>query len=352
MNRVSRIVAAIVTTLSLSIVGVVAPVFASPSAIPNPNPPGTSGVLNNQLPTCSGIGGTKADDMAGQGWLGDWQMPMQIGGRTSWAVLMLPCWSSGFGGSARLWIMGHSIDTAASGEFVDPATSLTKVTYFCDNAEHELTGLPATSGSQPIPSGEPVWYLYQSANGGGFCQNATSTITKIAVAWKVHFNGNLISGTAVWLPSTWINGDPKTKPSTIGAIPFPGGAQETPVICLLGVDSTDVVTILGTFLTAFGGWVKCLFTPTGWDRSGRVNAAYNESGISRTGAIIGAVIPSSSFIVCGTILTIAVFAINFTLSSCGISGAVPTWIKVAIGTVTIVAMLYLFIRRVQWAVVK
>lgn len=323
---------------------------ASQSVFPNPSP-NSNTILNSQLPNCSGITGTKAADMAGQGWVGDWQIPMQIGTRTAWATLSLPCWTSGAGGPA-VYPMMYVINATGTFLTVNPLSRIMYITYTCNGVRQSLPSMPVNGNNSGIPTAPNSWIQLQNPIFPTFCTGATDVLSQIDVGWSAYFNNGLVLGTAQWRPALWGDGTPKTIPANVGQIPFPGGAIETPVVCNYALDTTDILTTTATFFTAIGPWFTCLWIPAGWDRSGQIPSSYEQSGISRTDDILTAVIPGAGSVVCGTILDLNAGPFQAQWSSCPMSNAVPAWIKIGIGAVTIVGMLFLFIRRVQWAVVK
>lgn len=349
MRNNLRVMSAVLTILGLTFI-TSTPANAVPFVFPNPNPAGTTGVYNYQLPDCQNLtGGTKPREMAGQGWSGDWQLPIQLGLRKAWSPLLMPCYSTGASGP-RVMAGIYALDTSGTFIFNTPTVRLDMVKYWCNGGTFVDSGTPVTF-TGGIPGGTDGWNGGAINSATGICTGPNSRLTRIDVNWSGAFNGSMIVGSASWRAELWTTGDVNHPPANFTDIPMPSG-EELPVVCPYAIDTTDILSSMSSFFTTFGPWVVCLFSPAGWDRAGEIPSSWEQSGISRTGDVIAAAIPSAGNIVCGEILDMELGWINFSLSSCGVANSVPGWIKIAIASVCIIAMLMLCIKRVQWAVVR
>jgi len=335
-------------SLLLVFVGFAAPAYASWNIYPNPAP-GAVGIKNSQLPSCSSISGTKANEMAGQGWIGDRGLPTAAGLRNGAAFLMLPCWTPGSTGGpqvfTRIWV------TSDAGTYIALTNQIqiTFVKYTCNGADRIDTNVPY-SYSGGIPNGTLATWTGGANTAPSFCTTGDSVLTKIQINWKTLSDSlGSINGTATWTPSAWTDGTPITRPSSLGQVPMPNGS-ETPILCPYTINSATVLDALSSFFITFGPWWLCLFTPSGWDRSQQIPASFELGGISRSDDIINSVLPTAGSVFCGDIMVMSLGWLNYTMNNCAAAAAVPTWIKVAIATVSIIAMLFLFIRRIQWTV--
>ena len=351
-----KILASSALIVSLTFASVASTANAATLLYPSPNP-GQATVMMNQLPSCgTQMNTTNAPDLAGQGWTGDWQLPMQIGTRTAWSVLMLPCYASGSVAGTnglRVYAFMKSLNVSGAYTTVTPRSTLLSVIATCNGVRAANTSMPETGANGGIPNALGLWTQLQGNTQTNLCNSPSAILTQIEVNWQVHFNGTLITGSARWQPSLWSStGATIQPPNNIGEMPFPGGVVETPVVCGYAIDTTDILTTLGSFFESFLPWFSCLFTPAGWDRSDQIGNSWELSGVSRTDDIITSVLPLSGSIVCGQILDLNVASISFQMSSCPVANAVPIWIKIAISSVVILAMLFLFVRRIQWTVQK
>lgn len=348
-RRVAAVIMLSFSMVGLLVVGVASPASAATLLYPNPNPIGSTSVLNRQLPTCSGMTAkAKGDEMAGQGWTGDWQLPMQIGTRTAWAVLMLPCYSNPLSPQtgAVVYPQWFALETAGTGLTATPAVTIYSIAYDCDGAVRSASGYPqSANGSINLLN---VWSQTIRGESAAFCTSPFSTLTSVSVAWGISFNGTIVTGTARWDAVNWGTGEIRPKPANIGAVPFPGGAQETPVVCNYAVDTTDVLTVLATFLPAVGPWFACLWIPSGWDRSGQIAAGFQTTGISRVQSAMVALVPTAGTVVCGELSELPVWGTGVPLDTCSVAGAVPFWAKEALAGLAALALLRQFYRRVQW----
>jgi len=317
---------------------------ASTTLYPNPNPAGSPSVRVDQLPSCSGLNEGNA---AGQGWIGDWRMPMQINARTAQATLLLPCRS--VGNTPRVWISEYSITVTGTGGNEVPAAKILSMSITCNGSTQPLAGTPLSSAVGSVNTPANAWYTLMTPVGGTtFCKDPSDQLQRINIAWQSRFNGSLITGTAVWQASLWSSTAAVIPPATsIGNVPMPGGAFETPIVCTLPVDQTDILTTVGSFFEGFGAWFTCLWVPAGWDRSAQLDAAWKTNGISRVGDVFNAALPGAGSVVCGTVLDINTDLVVFDMSTCPLANAVPAWIKIVIASIATIAMLMLFIRRFQ-----
>lgn len=348
-----RAFAGSVAVLVVLLVGLVAvgPASAAPLNFPNPNNPiGSPSIFNNQLPSCASITGAKADDMAGQGWTGDWQMPSSAGLRNGWAVLMLPCWNpvgaTGPTVTSSIWVLNDS------GAYTPPSPTIRIVSakYWCDGTTQNAPGMPINYSGGIPNSSLGTWISVATTVAPTFCISATSTVTRIDVVWAASYGNQLYLGTATWRPQTWTDGVRKAKPTAVGNIPLPGGAGEVPILCPYAINNSTVLDALGSFFITFGPWWACLFTPTGWDRSDQVGAAYMTTGVSRVGDVFAAGIPLAGVVFCGDVVTLPLWGNSAVINTCDQAAAVPGYIKLAVAGVSVLAVAYLFYRRFQWTV--
>lgn len=311
---------------------------------PNPNGTGTPAVYVSQLPTCSSLNTANA---AGQGWIGDWRMPAQINARTGQSTLLLPCRTAGQ--SPRVWIGEYTINDTGAGGNEEPLVKILTQSVTCDGVTQNVVftgGQESPWGSLPTPSG--AWYEVLTPNLGTFCSSGTSQLQKINLSWQSRFNGTNLTGTAEWSAGNWSTSGSLIPPATnIGSIPIPGGAFETPIVCTLAVDTTDILTTIGSFFSGVTNWFTCLWIPSGWDRSAQLDTAWRSNGISRIGDIFNAALPGAGSVVCGTVVDIDTGLVDFEMSTCPAANAVPAWIKIAIASISTIGMLMLFVRRFQ-----
>lgn len=347
-RRNAQVLATVVLALALTL-GWVSPTSAAPTLYPNPNPGGST-ILNNQLPNCSSLSGTKASEMAGQGWTGDWQLPLSIGTRNAWATLLLPCW--GTSGAAGPQVFANARVLNDSGTYTAPAPTIRidLITYWC-NGVKTVDPLAPYSYNGGIPNSSVNTWISGANSNPNFCKTAASALTRIDVNWSASWNSTLLVGTASWRPSLWLDGTINAPPANVGLIPLPNGAGETPVVCPYTIVTTDMLSTVSSFFTSFGPWFNCLWTPSGWDRSAQIPDTWQTTGISKTGDIITAVLPGAGSIYCGDLATNTAL-VSFAINTCDATNAVPSWVKLAIATILVIALLYLFVRRVQWTVTK
>lgn len=348
MSRVRLVAGGLALSLILTFIGFAAPATGNGFIYPNPSP-GATGIRNSQLPNCSSINGTKANEMAGQGWVGDYVLPTASGLRNGAAYLMLPCWNTGATAGpqifANIWVLNDS----GAYVVVTNQVQILMAKYTCNGTDQLDTGAPFNY-SGGIPNSTVSTWVQGSNTAPNFCKTATSVLTKIQINWRTNSDSlGSVLGTATWTPAAWTNGTPVTKPTSLGTVPMPNGG-ETPVVCPYTIVTTSVLDALSSFFVTFGPWVICLLTPAGWDRSKQIPAAFELGGISRTDDMFSAVIPTAGSIYCGDILTASLGWINFGINNCALVAATPSWIRIAIGAVCILGMLLLFVRRIQWTV--
>lgn len=333
----------------VGLVGVTALAQAAPLIYPNPNPAGTSEVRNSQLPTCAGTAGTKANEMKGQGWTGSAYLPVQIGTRTAVAWLMLPCWQAGTQAPTVQANMYVLTDTGTF-QAQSPTVRISRMSYQCNGVTRNVAGVPFNWNGGIPNSTVNTWYQ-GAVSADTFCSNANDRLGEIKVTWQTYFNGTQVIGTATWRPQAWTDGAVKDQFTSVGNVPLPSG-QETPVLCTYLVDTTDLLTILGSFFTQFGPWVGCLFTPAGWDRSSEIPPAFELGGVSQVGTVLTAFLPLSGSIFCGDVQTLPVFGHDVPINTCPLATAIPAWAKIATSVVISVALLFIMFRRFQWTVQK
>lgn len=349
--RIGTVAVALATVVMFVAGGL--PAHASERVIPNPSAPGSSSVSLSQLPTCSGVAGAKADDMWGQGWIyGSKYLPVQVGTRTAFAGLMLPCWQAAGGLSVQVQVGMYVLTDGGTYAGQTPTIRVTLARYTCNGVDVSDTGVPRSWNGGIPNSSVNTWYPTGIATATSTCKTATDRLSKVYIAYQSYFNGSLITGTATWLASAWTDGTRFTKPANVGEIPLPDGG-ETPVVCPYLVDTTDILTTLGSFFTTFGPWVVCLFSPSGWDRAGGIPDSFELSGISRLGDVVVAGIPLAGSIYCGDLISLPYWGVaNVPINTCVAASAIPSWVKIAAAGLSILAIGFLFFRRFQWTVQK
>lgn len=297
---------------------------------------------------------------SGNGWSGQWTTayyastgsPSTPGGVVR---LTRPCLHTGniitVGVMATRWdgtVSSYSVDTGSLQTIWTCSTSSTATTG------NNITPTEAGNASSGPSSSAAAWRVFYRTTG------PTTTTCPYVVAITVSYTAWHPGGVAQRMTARWVGASYLTSgytpsiavPTTEGTTQVGGPGYETAIVCTININTADIITTMSSFFTGIPDWATCLFTAQGWDRGSRIPTEWDKGGISRTDDIMTAVLPGAGSVVCGNILDMQLGWISFQLSSCDVANAVPTWVKTAIATVSVIALLYLFIRRVQWAVIK
>lgn len=125
----------------------------------------------------------------------------------------------------------------------------------------------------------------------------------------------------------------------------PGGTNG-PIVCDFDING-DVILAPILFAIQLPAWVKCMFTPLGWDRDERLARLWETGYVG--GGINAFQDAMPNTLACGEVAVIPFMDTTLTINSCDADFA-PAWVKVAIGWIIVLGLGALSIRRIMWSI--
>lgn len=201
--------------------------------------------------------------------------------------------------------------------------------------------------ANPLAVGQRRYSVWQSASDWNVANCAS--ITRIVVKAVYTFGsavGQDVFTNWVWMPREWRSSTGGWTPATNENDLIPDGV-ELPIVCEINATGDDLFELIGSTLAALASWPGCMLIPVGWDRSGRIDDAWNSGSTGQLTAAYENVIPDS--IGCGPVGSIPFFGRTIALNTCSADWA-PNWGKVVVGWVFVLGSALLIVRRIMWAV--
>lgn len=122
--------------------------------------------------------------------------------------------------------------------------------------------------------------------------------------------------------------------------------DEELIVCLIEAEG-DFFTFFGQWVADVPDWVACMIFPVGWDRGGKIEAAWSHGATGEFQGALLAAVPDG--IACGEVAEIGILSESIVLDTCDADFA-PDWAKNVVGWVIVLGLAVLGIRRVLWAV--
>lgn len=332
------------------------------AAVTSYDPPPRSDVIAlTRLPACSfvtggSVGGDAMMDGTLLGWTGTPRFLVDnthISGNSFFELApQIPCWT---GSSLTVaWSTNQLTgDTPGSGQ----ALASVEFTANCINT---VTG----ERSQVIEGYIGGAYQIGFTRNGGLersLTSATSITTSscprlISLGVKIvrgfsNTPGTVLTpvlGTAVWLPSSWSTASGGWTPSVDGS-DIGGEGYELPIICVVDPEGSDIVALIGSAVQEIAEWFPCMFIPVGWDRADKIGHVWSTGNVGELAGAYTDAFPGS--IACGVVFTVSTTMGLGTIAvdTCDADFA-PSWVKIMVSGMIVLAIAGLAIRRIMWAV--
>lgn len=123
-------------------------------------------------------------------------------------------------------------------------------------------------------------------------------------------------------------------------------ALEAPIVCLIEAEG-EFFTWIITWIGNLPGWVGCMFTPEGWDRSGKMTRTWELGAAGQMQQAFYDSMPSG--IGCGMIGQIPFEGQVLTINTCDADFA-PGWVKITLGWILVLGLGALAIKRILWSI--
>lgn len=314
------------------------PAYAASATL---EPPGTlTAVSFDDLPACTVA---LSQPGAGLGWRAT-RTGVFSGPNGVWSIApVIPCIDGAVPGYLR---MGWAVQQV-SGWVGSRGLNITVVNTLTCSASPDGSS-PFTLTPTIAPPNSPVAdpgfapFFVMAGTGSPLAKAACPYLLKVVLV-ATQTPDQTVKISAIWKSSWWLTDDGGWSATEGTVDPF----YEAPIVCTFAPTGGDIFALMGSAFEQAGSWFGCLFTPAGWDRSGKIDAAWENSALGDMGAAFNAVVPSS--LGCGVVATFPWAGSTITLNTCA-GDVAPGWVKIGVGWAIVLACGVASVRRVLWSV--
>lgn len=121
---------------------------------------------------------------------------------------------------------------------------------------------------------------------------------------------------------------------------------DVPIVCIIEAEG-DFFTWVVAWIGNLPGWIGCMVTPEGWDRSGLISRTIDNGPVGQTRDAFVNAMPNG--IACGEVATIPIPDATIVINSCDADFA-PGWVKSTMGWLLVFGLCVLIVRRIMRSV--
>lgn len=121
---------------------------------------------------------------------------------------------------------------------------------------------------------------------------------------------------------------------------------DVPIVCIIEAEGEFFAWVI-SWIGNLPGWIGCMVTPEGWDRSDLINRTIDSGPVGETRDAFVNAMPNG--IACGEVATIPIPGESIVINSCAADFA-PTWVKTTLGWLLVLGLCVLIVRRIMRSV--